>query len=111
MSSGIFAVPAEVCAKAYIAADCLVLPSDYSETWGLVVNEAMASGLPSIISDRCGCAPDLGNADGNAVFSFGNISDLAKEIVELSDRHGNRSQALELPSFSNVVDVVAHLYG
>jgi len=97
--------------KDYIAADCLVLPSDYSETWGLVVNEAMASGLPSIISDRCGCAPDLGNADGNAVFSFGNISDLAKEIVELSDRHGNRSQALELPSFSNVVDVVAHLYG
>jgi glycosyltransferase involved in cell wall biosynthesis len=27
---------------AYAAADCLVLPSDYSETWGLVVNEAMA---------------------------------------------------------------------
>src|SRR4029077_17920898 len=38
--------------QAYVAADCLVLPSDYSETWGLVVNEAMASGLPSIMSDR-----------------------------------------------------------
>jgi glycosyltransferase involved in cell wall biosynthesis len=97
--------------KAYVAADCLVLSSDYSETWGLVVNEAMASGLSCIISDRCGCAPDLGNACGNAVFSFGNISDLATEIVELTNRHGNRSQALELPSFSNVVDVVAHLYG
>ncbi len=59
--------------NAYVAADCLVLPSDYDETWGLVVNEAMASGLPCIISDRCGCAPDLGNAGGNAVFSFGNI--------------------------------------
>jgi glycosyltransferase involved in cell wall biosynthesis len=96
--------------QAYVAADCLILPSDYSETWGLVVNEAMASGLPCIISDRSGCAPDLGNAGRNAVFPFGNTSDLAKEIVELTNRHGNRSQALELPSFSNVVDMVAHLY-
>jgi len=45
--------------RAYVAADCLVLPSDASETWGLVVNEAMASGLPCIVSDGCGCAEDL----------------------------------------------------
>jgi glycosyltransferase involved in cell wall biosynthesis len=30
-----------------------------TEPWGLVVNEAMASGLPVIVSDRCGCVPDL----------------------------------------------------
>jgi glycosyltransferase involved in cell wall biosynthesis len=45
--------------QAYVAADCLVLPSDANETWGLVVNEAMASGLPCIVSDACGCAEDL----------------------------------------------------
>ena len=44
---------------AYVAADCLVLPSDASETWGLVVNEAMASGLPCVTSDACGCVEDL----------------------------------------------------
>lgn len=45
--------------QAYAAADVLVLPSDYRETWGLVVNEAMACGLPAIVSDSCGCSPEL----------------------------------------------------
>jgi len=45
--------------KAYVAADCLVLPSNYEETWGLVVNEALASGLPTVVSDQCGCSEDL----------------------------------------------------
>src|SRR5256885_5684955 len=45
--------------KAYVAADCLVLPSDHMETWGLVVNEAMASGLQCLTSDACGCGEDL----------------------------------------------------
>jgi glycosyltransferase involved in cell wall biosynthesis len=44
---------------AYAAADVLVVPSSHDETWGLVVNEAMASGLPAIVSDQVGCAPDL----------------------------------------------------
>jgi glycosyltransferase involved in cell wall biosynthesis len=46
-------------AAAYGAADALVLPSDHGETWGLVVNEAMACGLPAIVSDQVGCAEDL----------------------------------------------------
>ena len=45
---------------AYLAAaDCLVMPSDGTETWGLIVNEAMACGKPAIVSQACGCAPDL----------------------------------------------------
>lgn len=43
----------------YAAADCLVLPSAWGETWGLVVNEALQMGLPAIVSDRVGCHPDL----------------------------------------------------
>ena len=42
----------------YADAGCFVLPST-REPWGLVVNEAMASGLPVIVSSRCGCADDL----------------------------------------------------
>lgn len=44
---------------AYAAADVLVLPSDAGETWGLVVNEAMASGRPAIVSRKAGCCVDL----------------------------------------------------
>ena len=40
-----------------------------TEQWGLVVNEAMAAGLPVIVSARCGCAPDL-VVDGENGFRF-----------------------------------------
>src|SRR5262249_47323373 len=33
--------------------------SNARETWGLVVNEALASGLPGVVSDACGCAEAL----------------------------------------------------
>jgi glycosyltransferase involved in cell wall biosynthesis len=43
----------------YHSADLLVLPSESGETWGLVVNEALHHGLPCVVSDAVGCAPDL----------------------------------------------------
>ena len=43
----------------YHAADLLALPSRYSETWGLVVNDALHHELPCVVSDGVGCAPDL----------------------------------------------------
>ncbi len=43
----------------YHAADILSLPSRFSETWGLVVNEALHHGLPCVVSTRVGCRPDL----------------------------------------------------
>ncbi len=42
----------------YAFASCFVLPSK-REPWGLVVNEAMAAGVPVLVSSHCGCAPDL----------------------------------------------------
>lgn len=44
--------------QAYSQADVFVLPSHF-EPWGLVVNEAMAAGLPVIATDRVGCVDDL----------------------------------------------------
>jgi glycosyltransferase involved in cell wall biosynthesis len=67
--------------RAYVAADVLVLPSDHGETWGLVVNEAMACGVPAIVSDRVGCAEDLVE-DGvtGRVVPFGDVGALAAAL-------------------------------
>ncbi len=48
----------------YAFARCFVLPST-REPWGLVVNEALASSLPVIVSSRCGCAEDLVESGAN----------------------------------------------
>jgi glycosyltransferase involved in cell wall biosynthesis len=42
----------------YHAADVLALPSR-SETWGLVVNEALHHGVPCVVTETVGCAVDL----------------------------------------------------
>lgn len=46
--------------EVYRLGDVFCLPSKGpGETWGLAVNEAMASGRPVIVSDKVGCAKDL----------------------------------------------------
>jgi glycosyltransferase involved in cell wall biosynthesis len=81
--------------RAYAAADCLVLPSDYGETWGLVVNEAMACGLPAIVSDRVGCGPDL-VMEGKTgfVFSFGDAESLAERMLRMATMPETERQAM-----------------
>ncbi|MCU1323873.1 MAG: hypothetical protein JWM43_3522 [Acidobacteriaceae bacterium] len=58
----------------YGFAGCFVLPSS-REPWGLVVNEAMASGLPVIVSNCCGCAEDLVVSDVNGMI-FDPVDDM-----------------------------------
>jgi glycosyltransferase involved in cell wall biosynthesis len=76
--------------SSYAAADCLVLSSD-SETWGLVVNEAFAAGLPAIVSDACGCVPDLIDQYTGKVFPAGNIRELKKQMHQLILEAGKKN--------------------
>lgn len=74
---------------AYVAADCLVLPSDYGETWGLVVNEAMACGKPAVVSSRVGCGPDLiTEGETGYTFPFGDVGALAQRLAYLASHRG-----------------------
>jgi glycosyltransferase involved in cell wall biosynthesis len=81
-------------AKAYVLAST-------TEQWGLVVNEAMASGLPVLVSERCGCAADLVERGRNG-FTFDpyNVVELAGLMLKLSSSEselttmGEASQAI-----------------
>ena len=70
--------------RAYVACDALVLASG-SETWGLVVNEAMACGRPCIVTDKVGCGPDLVR-DGSTgfIYPMGDVIALADLLVTLA---------------------------
>ena len=98
--------------KAYAAADVLVLPSDYGETWGLVVNEAMASGLPCIISDRCGCAEELGAIAPNVTYRCGNTEELVDRlrVIQSSYLHISHEKAPSCSSFSETLRTIARIY-
>jgi glycosyltransferase involved in cell wall biosynthesis len=48
----------------YALADAVILPT-HSDTWGFVVNEAMACACPIIVSAVAGCVPDLVEEDWN----------------------------------------------
>jgi glycosyltransferase involved in cell wall biosynthesis len=78
-------------AAVYAAADCLVLPSAH-ESWGLVVNEAMATGLPAVVTDRVGCAPDLViPGETGEVYRAGEPADLAQALERVRSRGGRET--------------------
>jgi glycosyltransferase involved in cell wall biosynthesis len=69
----------------YKNASLLILPSKYGETWGLVVNEAMASGLPVLVSRQAGCASSLVLEGVNGfAFSPENEDQLADLLIYIS---------------------------
>ena len=67
----------------YASSKCLVLPSLF-EPWGLVVNEAMAAGLPVIASNQCGCVEDLLQEGFGLTFDAHSEQDLISCLNELS---------------------------
>ena len=78
----------------YGLASAFVLPS-VSDQWGLVVNEAMAAGLPVLVSSRCGCAPDL-VCEGENGFTFDpeNVDSLAGHLEKVAGLDQARRAAM-----------------
>ena len=67
----------------YQACDIFCLPSN-SETWGLAINEAMASGKAILASDKVGCAIDLVNTKTGSIFKHGDLMDLTQKLIALT---------------------------
>lgn len=71
----------------YRLASVFVLPSSGpNETWGLSINEALASKTPVIVSDKCGCAYNL-VLDGinGHVFRSDDVNDLVSKMIKFCD--------------------------
>jgi glycosyltransferase involved in cell wall biosynthesis len=84
--------PREDLAIYYALAEAMVFPT-HTDAWGLVVNEAMACGLPVICSSAAGCAADLVNDGENGrVVPAGDVSQLAFAMEQLAGDHELRSQ-------------------
>lgn len=99
--------------KAYVAADVLILSSK-SETWGLVVNEALSSLLPAIVSDSCGCAEDLiSPLAPSLVYQSGNILDLSRSIlyaISNPTAPENIKSVISSYSYKTTTDLIEYLW-
>lgn len=72
--------------KHYAAGDVFVLPSTY-EPRGAVINEAMACGLPVIVTDRCGSIGDIVLENENAfIYPAGDADALAAQLDTLIEQ-------------------------
>lgn len=104
----------------YRLGDLFVLPSACGETWGLAVNEAMASGRPVLVSDRVGCAADLVDDSCGRVFSWDSrgsferaLADMVsarQRLLQMGDAASQRARAFDIPETENaLVRVIAQV--
>lgn len=71
--------------KYYGLSDVFVLPSTY-EPRGAVINEAMACGLPVIVTDRCGSVGDIVQEGENAfIYPAGDAAALSAFMTQLAE--------------------------
>lgn len=78
-------------AAIYGLADVLVFPT-YSDTWGLVVNEALACSLPVVLTNVAGCAADLVTDHWNGlVVTPRNVPQLVSAMEEMATGEAMRS--------------------
>jgi glycosyltransferase involved in cell wall biosynthesis len=71
--------------RALVAADCVAVPSRW-ESWGLIVNEALAAGTPCVVSTGAACVPDLvRDGSSGAVHAPGDTESLVAALSQVRD--------------------------
>lgn len=74
----------EIVKEYYLASDIFVLPTRY-DPWGLVINEAMAAGLPIITTYQCGAGTELVENDVNGyLYDSEDVNQLRYHMNELT---------------------------
>ena len=94
-------VQREDLAGLYALAEGLVLPT-HSDPWGLVVNEAMACGLPIIVSNVAGCADDLVEEGWNGFVVPPEDSEKLSVAIDALVRQPDLRQRMSAHSFERI---------
>ena len=81
-----------------------------TEQWGLVVNEAIASGLPVIVSERCGCVPELVQ-DNGSTFDPTNEHELAGRLLEVAVLPREERERLAQASYEIAANFAPERFG
>jgi UDP-glucose:(heptosyl)LPS alpha-1,3-glucosyltransferase len=88
----VFAGPTNQVEKAYAAADAFLLPTPY-DAFAMVVSEAMASGLPAIVSREAGASELLEHGVNGLLLNENDARELASQMCSL-ERDRPRAEAL-----------------
>jgi glycosyltransferase involved in cell wall biosynthesis len=94
----------------YRLGDVFCLPSN-SDTWGLAINESLASGTPAIVSNKVGCALDLVDDIHVMGFKYNSLNDLEKILMsldkqKLNDLGKSTKKYIEFWNYSSIVDAI-----
>jgi glycosyltransferase involved in cell wall biosynthesis len=80
-----------------------------TEQWGLVVNEAIASGLPVVVSERCGCVPELVQRNGFTFNPF-DEQELAERLLKMASLSDDERKILSDASYRIAADVAPQCF-
>jgi 1,2-diacylglycerol 3-alpha-glucosyltransferase len=94
----------------YYALANAFLHASTTEQWGLVVNEAIASGLPVIVSNRCGCAPELVNGNG-FTFDPTNEHELTARLLQMASLSDHERKRLGDNSYRIAANFARERFG
>lgn len=81
-------------ANYYKLADAFVLPTR-EDIWGLVINEAMAFGLPVVTTNRCLAGVEVLDNETGIIVDIENVDDLTQALITLSEKNFSETKILE----------------
>jgi glycosyltransferase involved in cell wall biosynthesis len=95
---------------AYYALAKAFVHASTTEQWGLVINEATASSLPVIVSDRCGCVPELVNGNG-FTFDPTNEAELTARLLKMASLSDEERKQLGDNSYRIAANFTPECFG
>lgn len=87
--------------KYYMASDLFILPTR-GDVWGLVINEAMANGLPAITTNKCVAGLEMINNKNGFLYPVENITSLSEKIKLFFEKNESERNKMSLEALKTI---------